>query len=350
MASLDLAQVEGKALGLWNRPGGKLKGILLIALFGFIAWKVLPTFTQALDNTAEFAWGLTYATLAMICAGLAILLAYTLLTSKRVRAIGLALWDLIMDWTIGLIVPYNPKVLARQQVAANFKEVENLEKNVDEVAQEEEKVEKQLSDNTTQIKTIEADMARNAQLSNNPELLQRRNMTKDNCLQQLSILENRKNRYTEWNKRLTPVYNTIKDTRIKLNQLAGYAKTQAQIFKDNVEMQISEYESMASASNAAKRFANVLAGKNDRSFMGERALMFMNEQIAKDSADLKQILRRSKDFIQSINLQDAQFDQSAINYLNEYNQKYLDNGATPVQVVKTFETQAAPKTQYDNLI
>jgi hypothetical protein len=352
MGNLDLAQIEGKALGLWNRPGGKIKGVLLIALFLFIGIKVLPVFTQALDNTEEFAWGLTKATFAMICAGASLLLLYALFFSKRIRTIGLALWDLLMDWTIGLIVPYNPKVLARQQVAANFKEVEKLEANVDEVAGEEEKALTQLEKNKGELQKIELEMRNNAALANNPELLQRRQMSKDNCLQQIAILENRKNRFVEWNKRLTPVYDTIKDTRIKLNQLAGFAKTKAQIFKDDVEMQIMEYESMASASNAAKRFANVLAGKNDRSFMGERALMYMNQKIAEDSADLKQILRRSREFTNSINLQEAQFDQSAINYLNEYNQKFLASAsgeAAPVQTITSFEVKAQPKTKYDNL-
>jgi hypothetical protein len=114
-------------------------------------------------------------------------------------------------------------------------------------------------------------------------------------------------------------------------------------------MEITEYKYTAAASSAMQRFANVLAGKNDKSMVGQLALMHMRDTAAKNSAEVKQIVRRSKDLISSIDLQQAVYDAKAFEYLAEYDQKYLGTSttkATPVTFTSVEERQAS---NYDNL-
>src|SRR5438046_1762715 len=110
MTDINFASIENKATGLWNRPGGKIKTLLLVGLLGFVAFKLLPVFTKALDNTTEFAWGITHATLAIGVAISSVIFVYSCFTSKKLRAVINGIWDILMDKTVGLVIPWNPKV------------------------------------------------------------------------------------------------------------------------------------------------------------------------------------------------------------------------------------------------
>jgi hypothetical protein len=342
MPNLDLAGMENKAVGLWNRPGGKIKGVLFLGLLGFFFYRVAPIVTNMLDNGEQMLWGFTKFAWALAICGISLAFLYMLFFTDKPRKIGLALWDLLIDHTIGLIVPYKPEVLARAEVEENFKEVSKLEKTVDDVASTEESIK-------TKRKEIEDNIA-DAQSENNQYAKLQPSVRTPLEMIQGKIAVNQ-NKIGNWQRFLAKLVNmeaVMTTVRTNLNKMAAWARTEAEVHRDNVEFQIEEYQFTKKTSGAMQRFANIIAGKNDKAMMGEAALMYMSQKSAENTATVKQIVRRSKDLLNSIDLQQAMYDQKALDFINEANQRVVtDVTKTPqVSYVPAGTTQ---KSSYDNL-
>jgi hypothetical protein len=358
MPNLNLASAEDKVTGYWNRPGGKLKTFLFVALIGFAALKLFPVFTQALDNTTDMVIGvgdLSFAiaksTFAVALAILSFIFVYTCFTSKKLKAIVTSIWDIIMDYTVGLVVPFNPVVLAREKIKEQFANVKKMEDSVDEVASKEDEIGHKIKDNQSQL--IEIDKKMRTYASMGPDEFRRNpNISPDTVKNQVAVLMNKKEKLQGYTGRLTTLFNTAQTVRIGLNKMAGAAKAQAQIDSDNLEMLVDEYTFMKSANAAVSRFVAIISGQGDKAMMGDAAILKMHQDIASNEAKMKQTMRRNRDFIQSIDLENAVYDTAATNYIAEVTGQSTPFVGTQIGNTATVQTLpvTAAKSSYDNLI
>lgn len=324
MGTLDKFQTE--AVNMWNRPGGKLKMGLFLAGAGLLFFLNSSWILEKVTDTNEALWGLTKGVFYLVGFGVAITAAWYLLFQSKLKYAFFGLLDLLVDNTIGLVVSYQPEVQVRKEVEEMFKDVERMESDVDDVAAQEEQNAAILEKNNLRMEKIEVEKQSISMLT--PEQLQERDLTIEDVAYQISSLEREKSQLQDWNNQLQPIYNDIKAARLGLTQLAKYAKYEATTKKREVEIEISKYKSLSSASSAAKRFWAAINGRGEKAYMAEKAMMVMQERMAADKAKFRQVMRKSKDFVKSINLKEATYDKAALEYINSFKLKYEGNAIT----------------------
>jgi hypothetical protein len=354
MDNLSFSSAQAEVGGLWNRPGGKVKVLLGLALLGIAAYYVAPAVTEALNNSAELFWGLTKATVAM--AGLAAtgLFLFACVTSKKLRFAVTGLWDILMNNTIGLVANWDPEALVLAGVQEKYDDVKKMEADVDDVTTKEEEIKQDLDTNTRKIHELDTATENLKRLT--PADLARRQLVPDDVAFTISNNTREREVLVDWNNQLTPTYNDIVNARINLNQLAKYAKYQAIGNDKMAHLEILKWKSLNKANSAAQRFFKILSGQGEKAYMADQALLVMRNNMAKDTAQFKQVLRRSKDFTTSINLKEASYDKSASEYLTSFKAQYetdnkgsLPDALTASPSMRIQQPIALPVTSKSNL-
>jgi uncharacterized protein (DUF3084 family) len=96
---------DQKLKSYWNRPGGPIKVLVgLGALIAFGAYAA-PFLTKVVWNTVNF--GIALGALGLF---------FFLVTNKQLRLAVLAIWDILMKYTFGLIFQWDPFVIAEQDI------------------------------------------------------------------------------------------------------------------------------------------------------------------------------------------------------------------------------------------
>lgn len=337
-----LAKLQTEAVNMWNRPGGKIKMGLFLAGIGLLFFLNSSWILAKVTDTNDALWGLTKGVVNLAIFGAVTIAAWYVLFQSKFKYAFFAFLDLLVDNTIGLVVRYKPEVQVRKEIEEMFKDVVKMENDVDDVATQEEANLAILDKNNHRIKKIEEEQAGLGALT--PQQLESRDLTPDDVAYQISSLEREKGSLQDWNNQLQPIYNDIKAARIGLTQLAKYAKYEAESKKKEVEIEISKYKSLSAASSAAQRFWSVINGRGEKAYMAERAMMVMQERMAADKAKFRQVMRKSKDFVKSINLKEATYDKAALDYLTTFKQKYEAAGGTQPQLIPS-KAGFVPKDQ-----
>ena len=282
--------VIGEAKSFWKRPEGKT-GMLFIAAVvlggGFGLWHFLPVLIILLENTL-----------------------YTALLGAAVAAISSPIWSTkvrflfkgLMRKITGLIIKIDP--------------ISIMKGYIDTLAEKLAKVVEQISTLNGQIKatsiSIEKMGEEISQCMNRASLAKERGQTSQLTLnaRQASRLEKSKATLEDLQGRMQGLYKML----LKLQEICSITK---QDIENEVENKEREYKSIQAAHGALKGAMSILNGGGEEAELYKQTLEHLQENYASKMGEIETAMTLSEGFLASVDLDNAAFEQEALQKLEK---------------------------------
>jgi hypothetical protein len=333
MDSQPFPQVaEQKLKSYWNRPGGKFG--ILVGLAGIFTggYYLLPILTKIVWNTVNFG-------IAVGCLGLFLFLV----TNRKLRLSVMYLWEILMRKLVGVVVELDPFIIADDDINDMSKQREKLYQQAVEVDTQREAIKMKITDKQKEIDHL-AVKAKQAE--------------KQNMLPELGNATRQITRLREYIKQLTPIYDNltkISDYLTKVHKNSGYLIEDA---KNELELKKDLYKSVSSGNRALNSALKIFKGDPEKKLMVEQSMEFLKNDIASKLANMKKAIGYSSDYMKSIDLDNATFEQEGLKMLENFDPDKdfsltAKEGIGQTAPVQT-ETVTAPGTvntkYYDDLL
>lgn len=284
---------EQKLKSYWNRPGGKFGTILGILGFGLIGYYVLPIFTGIIWNTLNFG-------IALLCLGLFL---YAV-THKKLRMGLFYFYEILMKKLLGIVIELDPFIIAEDYIKDMIKERSNLLNKSNEVNGEKERVRMKIQENEREI-TRNMDMAKTASKSGDGSMV--------------ALTTRQAERYTDYNNRLIPLEKNltiISEYLMKLYKESGHV---IQDRKNELNIKKDLYNSVTKANNALSSAMKIFNGDPEKQLLVEQSMNSLAQNIGNKLGEMKNSIRITGEFMNSIDLNNATFEQKGLRALEEYN-------------------------------
>jgi hypothetical protein len=320
-----IANGEEKLKSFWNRPGGKI-GVVIAAGLAIVAgYFLLPILTAVVWNTLNFG-------IALACLGVFLYVA----TNRKTRLALYYLYNIAIKYTVGLIIELDPFVIGEDYISDMEKQREKLSGQILLVNGQKEDLQMTIDEKQKQ-KLHQMDKAKAAK--------------KNDMAQELGNASRQISRLDEFVKQLLPI-------RDNLNRIGEYLekvyKNSAFVIEDaKNELSIKKelYKSVTRGNRALQTALKIFTGDPEKKMMVEQSMDYLKDDIGKKLAGMKQAITNSTDFMKSIDLDNATFEESGLRFLETYDP---DAELTLTKPKEKVLVNRAPgtidKTQYDDLI
>lgn len=314
-----------KLKSFWQRPGGKFGIVIGLGLAVLVGWYVLPILTTVVWNTVNF--GIALAALG--------LLIYAL-SHRKLRLSAYYAYEILMKKLVGIVIELDPFIIAEDYIQDMDKQRENLNVQALEVDTQKEKTAMKIQEKHDDIRRLmtKAQVAREKNML--PEL--------GNATRQIGRLE-------DYIKQLTPILNNLTQIGDYLTEVYKNSAYMIEDAKNELEVKKDLYKSVTSGNKALTSALKIFKGDPEKKLLVEQSMEYLKDDIAAKLANMKKAITYSSDFMRSIDLDNATYEQAGLNMLNHIQQeKQLDANKT-----ETFSVDAQPeavkvKTNYNDLL
>ena len=289
------AQVE-KLKSYWNRPGGKFGvmfglGILAIAIY-YIGIYGLPILTQIMANTLYFGVTLAGLALFLYC-----------ITNRKLRLSVFYLYEILMKKLVGVVIELDPFIIAEDYINDMEKQREKLYLQSVEVQGQKEKIDAKIKEKDNEMK----------------QLLNRAKVAKENnMLPELGNATRQVARLQEYNKQLAPIAENltkIGDYLTKIYKNSAYLIEDA---KNELDLKKDLYNSVSSGNKALNSALKIFKGDPEKKLLVEQSMEYLKDDIADKLGNMKKAISYSADFMRSIDLDNATFEQQGLQMLENF--------------------------------
>ncbi|MGC3947015.1 MAG: hypothetical protein QM762_21275 [Chryseolinea sp.] len=277
----------------WKRPGGKFGTLAGLGLLVAAGYYVLPILTSVVWNTFNFGIAL---------AGLGVFL-YAV-THRKLRLGLFYFYEILMKKLVGVVIELDPFIVAEDYISDMQDEREKLYKQATEVDAQKEKIHLKITEKETEIN----------------KLMSRARAAKDqNLMQELGNTTRQIGRLKDYIQQLSPIHENL--TRIG-DYLTNIHKNSAYLIEDarnELELKKDLYKSVTSGNRALTSALKIFKGDPEKKLLVEQSMEFLKEDIASKLANMKKAISYSSDFMKSIDLDNATYEQEGLRMLDQFN-------------------------------
>lgn len=322
----DVAGAGGEKLkSYWNRPGGKLGVLVGAGLLSVAAYFLVPILTK-------IVWDMLHFGIALVCLGVFL----WVVTNRKTRLAFFYLYNLVIKYTIGLIIELDPFVIAEDYINDMVKQRGKLEAQTADVVAQKEKL---------QLK-IDEKQKEKLHLMDKAKVAKRNDMA-----QELGIAARQIARLEEYVKQVVPLRDNLDRIGQYLDKVFKNSGFLIEDAKNELELKKDLYKSVTAGNRALRSALKIFTGDPEKRLMVEQSMDYLKDDIAKKLAGMKQAINHSSDFMKSIDLENATFEESGIRFLETYDPD------TELKLTKPAERIFTPAgigkvnpSQYDNLL
>jgi hypothetical protein len=281
-----------KLKSYWNRPGGKFgtaMGIIGILAAGYF---LLPILTTVVWNTINFA---------IACAAGFIL--YMILSNRKLWMSLFYLYEILMKKLVGVVIELDPFIIAEDYIKDIEKERENLYNKSVEVDGQKEGIDLKIKEKQRE-KQKQLDVAAAAQ---------QRGMAME-----LATATRQVSRLDTYIQQLTPIRDNLDKIGTYLTQVHKNSKYMLDDMKNDLDLKKDLYHSVTKGNNALKSAMSIFNGDVEKRLMVEQSMDYLKDDIAGKLASMKKAINYSADFMKSIDLENASYQQEGLRMLEEY--------------------------------
>ena len=319
---------DQKLKSYWNRPGGPVKVIAAVAGLGAVGYWALPFLTAIVWNTINFG----------IACGAGFLF-FLLVTNKPLRLRIQAIWDILMKYTLGLIIQWDPFILAEDQILDMKKQREKVNDLLtDEVGKEKQRIQMTMAEKQKELmkckNTVDAGKGKTGYEGI------------------VGNAANQAQRCDEFIKALTPIYEDLCKTYNYLSTI--YEKSAYMILDAEQELETKKqlFRAVTAGSKALNAAVKLFKGDPEKQLMAEQAMSMLKDDIAQKVSRMKRAISCTSEYMKSIDLETASAQQGGMKFLENFDPEkefklVTEAGKKPAPLAVG---QVPDANQYDNLI
>jgi hypothetical protein len=325
---MEMSLVPGaqdqKLKSFWNRPGGKFGVIAGIGILGVIGYYVVPILTTIVWNTLNFGIALAALGVFLYC-----------ITHRKLRMSFFYLYEILMKKLVGIVIELDPFIIAEDYIKDMHNQREKLyEQSVDVDAQKER----------IDMKIREKEKEMN-------KLVSKAKAAKDNnMLPELGNATRQIARIQEYFKQLTPIRDNlakIGDYLTKVHKNSAYLIEDAQ---NELDLKKDLYKSVSSGNKALSTALKIFKGDPEKKMMVEQSMEYLKEDIASKLANMKKAINYSSDFMRSIDLDNATYEQEGLKMLEAPDSEFQLNVHLASPVEQKREIGKVDNSYYNDLL
>ncbi|MBC7554962.1 MAG: hypothetical protein H7257_13410 [Taibaiella sp.] len=276
----------------WNRPGGKFGLLFGIGVLVSIAYYVIPILTLVVWNTFNFAVALTCLAAFLYC-----------VTHRKLRLSLFYFYEILMKRLVGIVIELDPFIIAEDYINDMEKQREKLYSQSVDVQGQKERIDMKIKEKENEKNHLYA-KAKAAKDNNMlPEL--------GNATRQIARLD-------EYVKQLTPI--SVNLTKID-NYLTKIYKNSAYLIEDaknELNLKKDLYNSVTTGNQALNSALKIFKGDPEKKLLVEQSMEYLKEDIADKLGNMKKAISYSSDFMRSIDLDNATYEQQGLQMLENY--------------------------------
>lgn len=286
---------QSKGKSFWSRPEGTTGALFLIGIIGLIGFGIFKysgAILALLTNTIG------------IVAALAVLgvLLYMIL-DKRTRTLFSYMYQSVMRKITSIFVTIDPIGILKNYIS-------DLEDNL-------KKMGKQIGNLKGQMRNL-----KNMVGTNNEEI--EKNMAIARKAKQMSdekqmVLSSRKAaRLKETNEKYIALHTKMKVLYRVLTKMYSNSEILLEDTKDQVRVKEQERKAIRASHSAMKSAMSIIKGDPDKRALFDQAMEGIAEDVANKVGEMERFMELSSDFMNSIDLQNAVFEEKGLQMLEEY--------------------------------
>lgn len=311
-----------KLKSYWNRPGGKFGTLVGAAVLAAIGYYVFPILTSVVWNTINLA-------IALVAA----YLLYMVLSHRKLWLSIFYLYEIAMKKLVGIVIELDPFIIAEDYIRDIEKERDNLyQKSIEVDAQKEAleaKIKEKLKAKDKQINIAAAAKSKGPTFA----------MELANASRQVSRLD-------AYIQQVTPIKDNLDRIGTYLQQVHKNSEYMLIDMKQDLDLKKDLYKSVTKGNNALKSALDIFNGDPEKKLLVEQSMDYLKDDIATKLASMKKAISYSSDFMKSIDLENASFQEEGLKMLEQYRPELF-----------TFNDHAQPEAiklpannSYDNLL
>ncbi len=298
MSNIQTPNFNTKPKSFWKRPEGFVGALVLAGIVlggGYLLLTFLPTLIALASSTLYLA--LMLLVLAAI--------VYMVL-NPRTRTLVSYLYKSIIRWITGLFVTIDPIGILKNYV-------DDLEKNL-------KKMSRQIGDLRGQMRKLKNIVKENDAEIENSILFARK--AKEQGNEQQLVLHTRKAARTkETNEKYKNMIKKIEVLHKILTRMYQNSEILLADTKDQVKLKEQERKALRTSYSAMRSAMSVIKGDTDKRAMFDQALEAIADDVANKVGEMEQFMDLSENFMNSIDLQNAVFEEKGLKMLEEYEKK-----------------------------
>ena len=277
----------------WNRPGGKFGMFIGLGIATVIGYYALPILTTVVWNTLNF--GIALASLGAFL---------YVVTNRKFRLSAFYLYEIMMKKLVGIVIEMDPFIIAEDYLNDMQEQREKLYTQSIEVDTQKEKIDLKIKEKKTEISKLTAKAQAAKDKNMLPEL--------GNATRQIG-------RLNEYILQLTPIHDNlykIGDYLTKIHKNSAYLIEDAQ---NELNLKKDLYKAVTSGNQALNSALKIFKGDPEKKLLVEQSMEYLKEDIAGKLANMKKAITYSADFMNSIDLDNATYEQEGLKMLDNVN-------------------------------
>ncbi len=295
-----------KKKAFWTQPEGVTGGIFLAAMIAglaYVAVAVLPPLVVILQSTLYLA----------ILAGVVGVIAYMAMDS-RARSLVSNAYQSAMRWITGIFVKMDP-------ISILHSYLDDLAANITELSG-------QIGELRGQMRNLEAIIKKNT-ADINKNLLLAEKARAQNDRKSLVIATRKAGRLKESNAKYAVLDKQMKHLYKILTRMYEHSEILHEDTQDQIAIKEVEYRAIRASRSAMEGAKNVISGSSKKELF-EQSMQAILEDVAQKTGEMERFMDLSKNFMDTMDLQNAEFESEGLALLDSFESSLLKD--TPLDL------------------
>lgn len=324
---------EEKLKSYWNRPGGKVGTFVALALLGVAGYFLFPIATTIVWNTINLG-------IACVVAFLLYMFIVSDTTRKLLQGV-FYLYEILVKKLLGVVWTIDPFIIAEDYIKDIKAERTKLYDKSTEVDAQKEALDAKIAEKQAEKKK-QLGIAVAAQKSGET-------MELGNATRQITRLD-------EYVKALTPIRDNLNKISTYLTQVYKNSKYMIEDMENDLSLKKDLYSSVTKGNNALQSAMKIFAGDPQKKLMVEQSMDYLKEDVATKLASMKKAISYTGEFMKSIDLENASYQEQGLQMLQEYSPELFTYKQEDGTTVTLSAAQANPtlgrtnNANYDTLL
>ncbi|MES2703414.1 MAG: hypothetical protein V4649_12285 [Bacteroidota bacterium] len=282
-----------KLRSYWNRPGGKFGVVAALAILVAIGYFVIPILTTVVWNTLNFSIAVASLAVFLYC-----------ITHRKLRLAFFYFYEILMKKLVGLVIELDPFIIAEDYISDMQKEREKLYAQSVEVQGQKERIDMKIKEKETEMH----------------HLLNKAKVAKDqNMLPELGNATRQVARLQEYIRQLNPIADNLSKIDNYLTKIYKNSAYLIEDAKNELELKKDLYNSVSSGNKALNSAMKIFKGDPEKKLLVEQSMEYLKDDIADKLGNMKKAISYSSEFMRSIDLDNATYEQQGLQMLANFN-------------------------------
>lgn len=303
---------ESTIKSFWQRPEGKAgKWVvmpILVGLLGWAAYALFPILTAIAWNTVN-----------LIIAGAVLFFLIAFITNGKVQATISYMFQALCRGFASMAVELNPIAILEGHIEDLKKKMTKIVAQITALNGQRSKLKQKISDRKDRYQ----------------QDLERASVARKKGLPEVEVRLHAQNAQgsLEYINKLEALFNKITVLYEVLKKMEYYSGIMIKRTENIVEIKKDERESITKGYSAMSAALDIIKGDGDKKALFDQAMQYVVDDNAFKVGEMERMLEASSEFINSVDLDNAIFEERGMKMLEEFDKKGLDTifGETPAQ-------------------